>query len=230
MRQKRFQRGASPKIELTEKDFYILKTVNTHRFIRSTHLCALLRSTQYPLRRLGQLYHAGLLDRPKLQIQYYKSGSEPMVYAMTTKGAKLLGIQKRVEDVDKHPSHHLFRHTLSLTDFMIRMEVSATKAGLPFQRLPIEEWKTNLFYEGKRITRRVIPDAVFTLGDKVYFVENDTGTMPLSRVKNAYQTSILKKQTIYKEAWKNNAFPFPNLRVIFYTNSQECSHAVFTLL
>jgi hypothetical protein len=70
----------------------IVRQLARHRFLRSTHIAALIgRSLDRTNDRLSRLFHAGYLDRPRAQLDYYPTaGSAPMVYALADRGARLL--------------------------------------------------------------------------------------------------------------------------------------------
>src|SRR5438270_13761062 len=92
-RRPRFCRAPSPPtFRLTDGDLEIIRQVAQHRFVRSTHIAALVgRSIDRTNDRLCRLFHAGYLDRPRAQLDHYPtSGSTPMVYALADRGAHLL--------------------------------------------------------------------------------------------------------------------------------------------
>lgn len=89
----RFKRVSNIRaIELTDRDREILRQVHRRRFLRSTHLVALLGgSRQHMLRRLQLLYHHGFLERPRAQIDYFHNGgSRTIAYGLGNKGAAWL--------------------------------------------------------------------------------------------------------------------------------------------
>src|SRR6185295_4209660 len=91
VRRPRFERATTREFHLTPRDLDLIRAVAAHRFLRSTHLAALDGgSPQKLLRRLHLLYHHGYLDRPRMQLEFYERGSEPMVYALGNRGAVLL--------------------------------------------------------------------------------------------------------------------------------------------
>src|SRR5262249_11843470 len=92
-RRPRFRRA--PKqipFRVTGGDLTIMRAIERHRFVRSTHVAALVgRSLDRTNDRLCRLFHAGYIDRPKAQLDYYPTaGSAPMVYALADRGARLL--------------------------------------------------------------------------------------------------------------------------------------------
>jgi hypothetical protein len=93
VRRPRFRRAAVlPTFRLTDDDIAIVRHLARHRFLRSTHIAALVgRSLDRTNDRLSGLFHHGYIDRPRAQLDYYPtSGSAPMVYALANRGARLL--------------------------------------------------------------------------------------------------------------------------------------------
>src|SRR5437870_4165919 len=92
-RRPRFRRApAPPPFRLTDGDVEIIRQVARHRLIRSTHIAALVgRSLDRANDRLMRLFHAGYVDRPRAQLDYYPTfGSAPMIYALADRGVRLL--------------------------------------------------------------------------------------------------------------------------------------------
>ena len=84
-RRPRFSRIARAVPHLTADDLAVIGHVGHFRFLSSVQLLRLFpnRSHQKLLRRLAALFHAGLLDRPNVQINYFAfAGSAPIVYAL----------------------------------------------------------------------------------------------------------------------------------------------------
>lgn len=187
-RRPRFRRVAAPSFALTDRDVAIIRAVEKHRFLRSTHIAALLDSSPQPvLRRLQRLFHAGFLDRPRAQIDYYRGGgSQPLVYGLGNAGADLLtqsfGAQRgRIDWTSKNREvGALFlQHTLLIADVMIGLEVGCRANGrvrviepgeilarapeaTRRRRNPIA-WNVRVLHERERHTVGVIPDKVFGL-------------------------------------------------------------------
>src|SRR5688572_25716485 len=89
----RFKRSADiPPFRLTERDVDVLRHVQRHRFLRSSHLAALIGgSRQQLLRRLQLLFHHGYLDRPRAQLEYFdRGGSQSIVYGLANEGAEVV--------------------------------------------------------------------------------------------------------------------------------------------
>src|SRR4051812_10510333 len=79
-------------MQLTERDQEIIRLVNRHRFLHSSHISTLVGgNAQQIVRRLQLLYHHGYLERPRCQLDYYhKGGSRRMVYGIGSPGAEML--------------------------------------------------------------------------------------------------------------------------------------------
>jgi hypothetical protein len=240
----RFER--SPGIaafQLTERDKEILRLVYRHRFLRSSHICALISgSTQQLLRRLKLLYHHAYLSRPRTQIDYYHhGGTSQMVYCLGRYGSSLLKAElgdmfRSVPwDKDNNSDKRVFlKHALLVSDIMVSIERACRARGIclllepelakgnrPFR------WRINV--EGQRLS--VAPDRVFALdfaepGGNIrrsfFFLEADRGTMPVIR-KTLSQTSLYRKVLAYKTTWSQlihqKNFGFPRFRVLTVTTN-----------
>src|SRR4051812_13504434 len=91
-RRPRFRRAADPPaFRVTDDDVTMVRLLAHHRFLRSTHIAALVgRSLDRTNDRLSRLFHAGYVDRPRAQLDYYPDrGAAPMVYALADRGARL---------------------------------------------------------------------------------------------------------------------------------------------
>jgi hypothetical protein len=89
----RFKRSPEPtSLQLTQRDFEIIRLINRYRFLRSSQLATLIAgSSQQIFRRMRLLYHHGYLERPRAQLDYYhQGGSRPIVYGLGSKGAAAL--------------------------------------------------------------------------------------------------------------------------------------------
>ena len=187
-RKRRFQRQPEGRIQLTERDTAVIRAVHQYRFLRSTHLIALFGGNQGLLRRLGELYHHGYLDRPREQIEFYRdAGSKPMVYGLGNQGADYLALyggvsRGKIDWTAKNQSaKQLFiEHTLLVSDFMVSLELACRAHGR-VRLLPPKEilasapeatqksqkpfqWSVVCDYQKEKgVTLGVIPDAVFGL-------------------------------------------------------------------
>ena len=84
-RRPRFRRASEPPaFRLTDDDVHIVRQLARYRFLKSTHIAALVgRSLDRTNDRLLRLFHAGYVDRPRAQLDYYPTaGSSPIAYAL----------------------------------------------------------------------------------------------------------------------------------------------------
>ncbi|MEQ1695749.1 MAG: replication-relaxation family protein [Hyphomicrobiaceae bacterium] len=230
-RRPRFTRKASSPLRLTGDDIAIVRAVAHHRFLRSTHLVRLLphRSARKTIERLTGLYHAGFLDRPRAQINYFAStGSAPIVYALGNKGAEIVAEIEHAPppltdwtDKNRAVKRPYIEHALLLADLMLPLEVgSRDKSAVEFvggdallAALPTgtkrhdTPWTmtARLAQGGRRAAISVVPDAVFALHFKesnrrsFFFVEADRATMPIAR-NDVSQSSFRRKLLSYLAA------------------------------
>ena len=231
-RRPRFARAAPPPLRLTDDDIAVLQHVAKHRFLRSTHLVQLLdRSPKKLVERLGLLYHAGYLDRPRAQLDYYATaGSAPMVYALGNKGAAVLaeihgGTAPKVDWTDKNRTARrpFIEHTLLIADVMVAVEIAVrarpdvrlmepaeilARAPEPTRRSK-SPWRLTARLSVAGIPREIgiIPDKAFGLDftaerkRSYFFLEADRATMPVHRA-SLDQTSFVRKLLTYWQAYR----------------------------
>jgi Replication-relaxation len=185
-RRPRFERAKVAGIKLTPRDLLILRAVERHRLLRSTHLVALSDgSRQTTLRRLQLLFHHGYLNRPAAQLDWYAQGSEPMVYALGRQGAAVLAAEGELGrgalqwDKNHNVSRQFLRHTLAVAEVMVAFEVACRDTeGVEFirpekilaagpeatrrLRLPFR-WQVEVSERDKLHRLGVEPDRVFGL-------------------------------------------------------------------
>ena len=233
-RKPRFARVCdAPNFRLTPRDREIIRHVRRYRFLRSSHIAALIdASQQVTSRRLQLLFHHGYLDRPREQLALMRlHGSDRIVYAIPGKRARYMFME----------------HTLSVADFMVSLECECrARAGTRFieqeeiiskapestrtLRNPLS-WTVTIQNRGKRVRIGVVPDRVFGIEIKnaegkvrvgYFFLEADRGTMPITR-RSLAQTSIERKIAAYRETWEQRLheknFGLLRFRVLFVCES-----------
>lgn len=219
-------------MQLTARDRTIIQLVHRHRFLRSSHIVALIGgASQQLLRRLQLLYHHGFLERPRCQIDYFhRGGSRHLVYGVGSKGAAVLNRElgltlhpSRWSEKNRSVGRVYLDHALLVSDVMVAIELAcrerdhvrllgADELSLPGQRdgqpQPFR-WRVNIS-GGVRLG--VIPDRVFALeytdqagtSDRAFFfLEADRGTMPVQR-RNLLQTSFYRKLLAYEATWSQS--------------------------
>jgi DNA-binding Lrp family transcriptional regulator len=230
-RRPRFRRAPEPPaFRLTDDDVDIVRQLARHRFLRSTHVAALIgRSLDRTNDRLARLFHAGYLDRPRAQLDYYPSaGSAPMVYALADRGARLLIERDGVAFANvewsrknREAGRPFIEHQLEIMDFYVALQCSArNRPGLHV--IHAEELAAgfadqtvnphNPFGLRARLTHGgivreigVVPDLAFGLAfadgsRRCFMVEIDRGTMPVVRA-DLTQTSYERKMRGYLTAY-----------------------------
>jgi len=144
-RRPRFRRASEPPaFRLTDDDVEIVRQVAQFRFLRSTHIAALVRrSVDRTNDRLLRLFHAGYIDRPRAQLDHFPSeGSAPITYALADKGVRLLrerdGIRVANPAVSgkNHEARRPFiEHQIEIVNFQVALHRAVrTHAGVPRQR------------------------------------------------------------------------------------------------
>lgn len=229
-RNPRFKRAAQPPaFRLTDDDVTMIRLLARHRFLRSTHIAALVsRSIDRTNDRLSKLFHAGYVDRPRAQLDYYPSaGSAPFVYALADRGARLLierdGVNlSNVEwsRKNREAGRPFIEHQIEIMDFYVAMQLAAQQrsnlrlihpdeiaASIPDQSFTAR----NPFALSVRLSHRgilhevgLVPDLVFGLmfadgSRRCFMVEIDRGTMPVTR-SDIRQTSFERKMRSYLTA------------------------------
>jgi Replication-relaxation len=245
----RFKRTAQvAPMQLTDRDRAVIRLVHQHRFLRSSHIVALLGDGfQQLLRRLQLLYHHGFLERPRAQIDYYHSGgSRHMVYGLGNRGATLLNQElgsscpsPRWGEKNRAAGRLFLEHALLVSDVMVALELGCRKVSgvslltgddLPWKGEAPHRFKWNVKLPGGQ-KLGLIPDRVFALESEeespdrspaFFFLEADRGTMPIVR-NNLSQTSFYRKLLAYEATWAQGVhrsqFGFHRFRVLTVTTS-----------
>ncbi len=229
----RFKRVAEiAPIQLTGRDREIIRQVYRHRFLRSSHIVALIGGSRQQIsRRLQRLFHHGYLERPRSQIDYFhKGGSQHIVYGVGIHGSRLLQQEESLSsrrdagNADNRTIGRLFlEHALLTSDVMVALELACRRNGrvrlLNSEELSLPEatrrqsepfhWTVSL---GNRAKLGLIPDRVFGLefldqpagrNRAFYFLEADRGTMPVSR-RTLASSSFARKLLAYEATWQQN--------------------------
>jgi DNA-binding Lrp family transcriptional regulator len=229
-RRPRFRRASEPPaFRLTEDDVAIVRLLARHRFLRSTHIASLVgRSLDRTNYRLNRLFHAGYVDRPRAQLDYYPTaGSAPIAYALADGGARLLIQRDGVDFANvewSRKNHNVGRpfieHQLETVDFYVALQQACSQHRdvrliQPDQLVgsfPDQSFSgRNPFALHVKISQGgivheigVVPDLAFGLlfpdgSRRCFVVEVDRGTMPITR-RDIRQTSLERKMRGYLTA------------------------------
>ncbi|WP_271586801.1 replication-relaxation family protein [Bradyrhizobium sp. CCBAU 53415] len=206
----------------------ILRQLARHRFLRSTHIAALVdRSVDRANDRLCRLFHAGFVDRPRAQLDYYPaSGSAPMVYALGDLGAELLaerGIEcghLELSRRNRNAGRPFIEHQLEIIDFRIsldrvvrqRDDISVIHSDELVSEFPKQTcsmrnpftMRVGVSHNGRTQEIGLVPDLTFGIrfadsSRRCFMVEIDRGTMPIMRA-DLMQTSVARKMQAYLAA------------------------------
>jgi DNA-binding Lrp family transcriptional regulator len=132
-RRPRFRRASEPPaFRLTDDDIEIVRLLARHRFLRSTHIAALVgRSLDAVNGRLNGLFHHGYIDRPRAQLDYYPTaGSAPIAYALADRGARLLKRDGTAfanlewSRKNREAGRPFIEHQLEITDFYVALQTA----------------------------------------------------------------------------------------------------------
>ena len=212
----------------TPRDLEIVRHVARYRFLQAHHVHALLGggSAQQIVRRCGELYHEGYLDRPKNQ---YGMGAlvEPTIYALTNSGRDLISRQAALPFLADYTENNrtakagYMAHTIATNRFLIALDRGVRSFGYELR------WdghrSTPLLEVEERDGRaRFQADAFFWLehpqrGQVPHFLETDMSTLTLERMHQRFAR--------YYVWWKSGAaekmLGRDGFRLITFTKSPE---------
>lgn len=132
-RRSRFVRQRTGKrLVLGQRDLEILQWLYRYRYLRQTHLQALLQpvSPKRFTERLGDLFHeTGLINRPSIQPPQFDTRSSPMLYEITPSGIDCLSSQEvlphRAVTFSRRSSRSYspqFLHTMMIIETLLAFE------------------------------------------------------------------------------------------------------------
>ena len=171
--------------------------------------------------RLCHLFHAGYIDRPRAQLDYYPTAdSAPIVYALADRGARLLSARGEIDLAhiewswkNREAGRPFIEHQLEIVDFKVAMELAAKRVDhrfvdeseivSPTPRTTCKpfEMLVMISRRGARQEIGLIPDLAFAFdlnrgASRNFLVEIDRGTMPITRADFS-QTSVERKRRCY---------------------------------
>lgn len=167
--------GGGTTVELTHRDYDVLKLTRTFGQLASTHLTELLfadRSHSVPDKVLGRLVRLGYLSRVGRRATGDKGGAGAFVYQLGRAGRLLL-------DVEGRPSPNVSNHALMIADTYLDLR-RAEKAGV----LTVKRWDVEL-----PVPPVVRADLFVSLDfpgqqrSSSYFLEIDLGTEAPVRIR-----------------------------------------------
>jgi hypothetical protein len=249
-RRPRFRRASEPPaFRLTDDDVVILRLLARHRFLRSTHIAALVdRSLDRTNDRLLRLFHSGYVDRPRAQLDYYPTaGSAPMVYALADLGAHLLRERDRTQSVNiawgrknREAGRPFIEHQLEIADFQVALERAVRDrtdirlihsdeliAAFPEQTGSMHN-PLSLRVTDKGYEIGLIPDLIFGIRfpdetRRCFMVEIDRGTMPVRRadlMRSNFERKMYAYLTAHATKQYEQHFGWKAFRVLVVTTDQ----------
>lgn len=251
MRRPRFRRAPEPPaFRVTDDDMIIIRLLARHRFLRSTHIAALVgRSLDRTNDRLSRLFHTGYIDRPRAQLDYYPtSGSAPMVYALADLGARLLTHRDGITFANiecsrknREAGRPFIEHQLEIVDFQVALERAARDrtdirlihsdeliAAFPEKTRNMRNpllLRVSVSHNGNTYDIDLVFGLQFPDGSRrCFMVEIDRGTMPISRA-DLKQTSFERKIRGYLTAHAAKqhliSYGWKTFRVLTVTTDQQ---------
>jgi len=232
----RYKRCEAAAIRVTERDVEIVRAIAKHHFLSSKHIAMLVDGSGQQLRRrLQLLFHHGFLERPRAQLEYFnRAGSQPMVYGLGNRGARLLAGNDNLphDKVDWSYKNSKIRrefleHTLGIAEVMIAFELACRQEkGITFidqsqilkeapevtknKRNPLR-FVATVKIKSKRERLALVPDQVFALEYETEGgVERANFFLELDRGtmpverRSLRGSSIYKKLLTYHAGWQQN--------------------------
>lgn len=224
---------------ITENVIDVLMVLARYRYLRSSHLEALLpnRSADGLRRSLRRLYDHGYIDKPREQLRGYNNLYCSEIYMLDTKGQQLLSdrglasplITRLYRDRTDAPIRQ-FAHAMMICDTLASIEAGAIQAGITF--IPwteiVKDKKGNplkfpisIVHNHESHNGFLVPDGLFGLdygdGKIAYFALEAEHYNPI-RPTNLKRASTLKKLLGYRDIVRNQVYKHQlgigNLRVL----------------
>jgi hypothetical protein len=246
-----YRQSTGKRLRLSGRDIEVFKLLDGYRYLRSSFICAFFPNADRTglLKRLGDLFHEGYLDRPTRQYQYANALYLPAVYSLNARSDALL----RDHGCDCSPLQipggrpgacRHFSHALMISDAMASIELGVRQSALRFiswmeiiGKAPCKD-RNNPFRIPVSIRDRdhqaditLIPDGLFGLeyrdgGAKSYrffALEADRDSMPIRRsrlIHTSYFRKLLGYRHILAQGIHRSHFGIPNLFILTVTVSE----------
>lgn len=262
-RRKRFVRQSRGKrLSLSPRDLAIFRLLDRYRYLRSSFIAAFFPEADRTglIKRLGDLFHEGYLDRPVQQYRYANALYLPAIYALNdASGAVLRALGKEetsplLERV-RMGAHHHFAHALMISDVLASIELGVRLSDLRFvpameiiRKAPCRNLenplrlRVSVSFAGRPHTEvSVVPDGLFGLeyraaggsSYRFFALEADRNTMPVRR-SALMQSSYLRKLLAYREILAQNLhrerFGIPNLLILTVTTTVAHQETIMSAL
>jgi hypothetical protein len=229
-RMSRYKRRMSDKaLYFTPRDFTILHTLYKYHLLTTHQIVAVHQGSEQKTRwRLRELFDAGYLERFHTKTDMTVPGSEPVVYALTDRGADWLSTHR--PDIERQHTRYNERnarrtlstipHSLMVAEIMLRFELSAyfrpTEVAFISQqgmlarapevtrnRRTPTQWNHKILVKGEPVVIGNNPDQMFGVIDRNRPEGRNTlyFFMEADRASETVRpvTTHLMKATIYKK-------------------------------
>ncbi len=246
-RTSRYKRRVTDKsLCFTERDFVILYALYKYHLLTTHQLVAIHQGSEQKTRwRLRELFDSGYVERFHTKTDMTMPGSEPVVYALTDRGADWLSAHR--SDIERQVARYNERnarrsllsipHTLMVAEVMLNFElacyyrpVDATFISqqdmlgrapeVTRNRRSPTHWNNCVFIKGEKFVIGNNPDQVFGVVDKQRPEGRNTlyFFLEADRATETVRptTTHLDKATIYKK-----------LVGYYHTHLQKVHHGVF---
>ena len=233
------------------RDVEIFRLLDRYRYLRSSFLCAFFPDADQTglIKRLGDLFHEGYLDRPEQQYQYANALYLPAVYELNKRSASVLREAGRhhapaLLERGREGAHRHFAHALMIADILASIELGTRASGLRFisaaeiiSKGPCRNLenpfrvRTPVSFEGHApVDVAVVPDGLFGLeyqseagkSYRFFALEADRNTMPIRRsrlMQSSYVRKLLAYGEVLTQGIYRSHFGIPNLLVLTVTVS-----------
>lgn len=243
------RRSLDKRLCLSGRDVAIFRLLDRYRYLRSTFICAFFPEADRTglVKRLGDLFHEGYLDRPEGQYDYANALYLPAVYALNDRSEAVLREQGKGErsvlvERGRMGAHRHFAHALMISDILASIELGVRQAGLRFisaaeivDKGPCRNLenpfrvRTSVSLGGSsRTDVAVVPDGLFGLeyggangkSYRFFALEADRNTMPVRRRalrRSSYVRKLLAYREILAHGLHRSHFDVPNLFILNVT-------------
>ncbi len=213
----------------TERDLTILHTLYKYQLLTTHQIVAVHQGSEQKTRwRLRELFDAGLVERFHTKTDMTTPGSEPVVYALTDRGADWLSTHRpdierqhtRYNDRNAKRTLSTIPHTLMVAEIMLRFELTSyyrpADTGFISQQMMLAsapevtrnrrtptQWNNKILVKGEPVMIGNNPDQMFGVVDRTRPEGRNTlyFFLEADRASETVRpvTTHLHKATIYKK-------------------------------
>ncbi len=241
---------------LSSRDIEIFRLLERYRYLRSSFVCAFFPDADRTglIKRLGDLFHEGYLDRPVQQYQYANALYLPAVYELNERSIAALRDYGHV--VHSRPIvPRQFSHQLMIADAVASIELGTRERPLRFITACEIMAKAPRGASERGVSLRasvlkpgvapaevyVVPDALFGLeyqnkegsAYRFFALEADRNTMPVSRARleqSSYMRKLLAYQDVLARGMHRTHLGISTLFILTVTQNETHKKNIMALL